>query len=47
MVSTRKSTGAVLLQRGAVEVVFMVRGSSHHEKAVRKACAVGEFGEHL
>ena len=42
-----QSTGVVLFQGGAVEVVFMVRGSGHHEKPIRKACVVGDFGEHL
>ena len=36
-----------LLSGGAVKVVFMVRGSGHHEKSVRKTCVVREFGEHL
>ena len=40
-------TGVVFFQGGTVKVVFMVRGSGHNEKPVRKACVVGEFGEHL
>ena len=32
---------------GTVKVVFMVRGSGDNEKPIRKACVVGEFGEHL
>ena len=39
--------GRSLFQGGTVKVVFMVRGSGHNKKPVRKACVVGEVGEHL
>ena len=34
-------TGVVLFQGGTVKVVFVVHGSGHNEKPVRKACVVG------
>ena len=39
--------GRSLFQGGTVKVVFMVSGSGHNEKPVRKAGVVGEVGEHL
>jgi len=33
-----QSARVVLLNGGAVEIIFMVRGCCHHEEALRKAC---------